>query len=265
MAITEHRRYGFFNDDNFSVHFVRTANFILKSSQLMQDSHNITLLLCCMVVYAIYVHMIMLMSTVTWLSITTICYSVWNRSRSCQQISFSLSGMSLWRIYQLQFTFTFSAFSVDGELVTWKNFFLSPYTKAITPYDGGQLILSPLLQITAQRLHSTASILSLYPSNLLKGRTLYSRFHTVSRIDLKAVQVQFQFSCNGLRSIIHPSAWVTTMSKLFYIESAHLFQDIFWTFMYKSLLSLPCMCMSVSKKRKRKGSFIVIIEIKDFF
>lgn len=40
MAVTEHRQYGFFNDDNFSVHFITTANFILKSSQLMQDSHN---------------------------------------------------------------------------------------------------------------------------------------------------------------------------------------------------------------------------------
>lgn len=50
----------------FLVHFVTIANFILKSSQLMQDSHNITfVLLHCMVVYAIYVHMIMLMSIVT--------------------------------------------------------------------------------------------------------------------------------------------------------------------------------------------------------
>lgn len=67
MAVTEHRQYMDFSIMIIIlVHFVRIANFILKSSQLMQDSHNITfVLLHCMVVYAIYVHMIMLMSIVT--------------------------------------------------------------------------------------------------------------------------------------------------------------------------------------------------------
>lgn len=91
MAITKHRGYSFFNHDNFLVHFVTVANFILKSSQLMQDNHNITFVpLRCMVVHVIGVHMIMLISIVTWMSFTDICRCLWNRSRPCQQISLSL-------------------------------------------------------------------------------------------------------------------------------------------------------------------------------
>lgn len=73
----------------------------------------------CVKKQTIYVHIIMLIRIVTWLSFMAICRSAWNRSRSCQQIS-------LWDVTltnsSIPVSFTFGLFWWWGLVALCRNF-----------------------------------------------------------------------------------------------------------------------------------------------
>lgn len=111
-----HRQYKIFNDIIIFSAFCNDCWFFFWRSC---KTLCFLLLHGCVKNQTIYVHIIMLMRIVTWLSFMAICRAAWNRSRSCQQIS--LRDVTLTNS-SIPVTFTFGLFWWGGLVALCRNF-----------------------------------------------------------------------------------------------------------------------------------------------
>lgn len=133
-----HRQYTFFNNIIIFSAFCIDCWYFFK--KISCKTLVFLLLHGCVKNQTIYVHIIMLMRIVTWLSFMAICRSACNRSRSCQQIS-------LWDVTltnsSIPVTFTFGLFWWWGLVALCRNFL--PFKKqgqasqtTLTLFEGYQ-------------------------------------------------------------------------------------------------------------------------------